>query len=139
MPTMPTTDLGLPELFALIDLRCEAKRALGEQQYPKQPEGPRVLCRGLTKRLRQPCRAMSEPGTKRCRWHTPKGPRVVCGARRRRDGQPCTARSVAGKARCRWHGGASTGPRTAEGQSRALANLRQYRRSLRAVQPPNEP
>ena len=126
---MARTDLGLSERFALVDQRCEAKRALREQQYPKRPsvaEGRRVPCRGLTKRLRLPCKALSEPGTKRCRWHTPKGPRVVCGACRRRDGLPCKARSVSGKARCRWHGGASTGPRTREGQLRALANLRQF-------------
>lgn len=52
--------------------------------------------------------------------------RVICGARRRRDGQPCQALSVQGKRRCRWHGGCSTGPRTADGRVRSLANLRQY-------------
>lgn len=50
--------------------------------------------------------------------------RVVCGARRHRDGQPCRAKSEPGKRRCKWHGGCSTGPRTAEGKARALANLR---------------
>lgn len=52
--------------------------------------------------------------------------RVICGARRRSDGQPCQALSVPGKRRCKWHGGCSTGPRTADGMARALANLRQY-------------
>lgn len=52
------------------------------------------------------------------------GLRVVCGARRHRDGQPCRARSEPGKRRCRFHGGRSTGPKTAEGKARALANLR---------------
>lgn len=51
--------------------------------------------------------------------------RVICGARRRRDGQPCEALSVPGKQRCKWHGGCSTGPKTDEGRTRALANLRQ--------------
>jgi len=50
--------------------------------------------------------------------------RVPCGAKRRRDGQPCQALSVPGKRRCKWHGGCSTGPKTAEGKARALANLR---------------
>jgi hypothetical protein len=49
--------------------------------------------------------------------------RVVCGGRRRRDGKPCEALSVPGKRRCRWHGGASTGPRTAEGKATVTANL----------------
>ena len=54
--------------------------------------------------------------------------RVICGARRRRDGEPCQGLSVPGKGRCKWHGGASTGPRTDEGRTRSLANLRQNRR-----------
>lgn len=54
--------------------------------------------------------------------------RVVCGARRHRDGQPCRTLSEPGKRRCKWHGGASTGPRTAAGKARSLANLRQFRR-----------
>jgi hypothetical protein len=49
--------------------------------------------------------------------------RIPCGARRRRDGQPCEALSVPGKRRCKWHGGASTGPRTAEGKAKVAANL----------------
>lgn len=55
--------------------------------------------------------------------------RVPCGARRHRDSQPCRAMSEPGKRRCRWHGGRSTGPQTAEGKARALANLRQYRQA----------
>lgn len=57
--------------------------------------------------------------------------RVVCGAIRRRDGQPCQALSEPGKRRCKWHGGCSTGPRTPEGKSLALANLRQNRNRCR--------
>jgi hypothetical protein len=50
--------------------------------------------------------------------------RVTCGARRRRDGEPCQSKSVPGKRRCKWHGGCSTGPKTPQGKTRALANLR---------------
>jgi hypothetical protein len=53
-----------------------------------------------------------------------QGMRVLCGGRRRRDGQPCQAKSVPGKRRCKWHGGCSTGPRTPEGRTKALVNLR---------------
>ena len=42
--------------------------------------------------------------------------RVPCGAKRRRDGKPCQALSVPGRHRCKWHGGASTGPKTPEGE-----------------------
>lgn len=59
--------------------------------------------------------------------------RRSCGARRRRDGKPCNALNVPGSDRCKWHGGKSTGPKTAEGKARSLANLRQYR-----DQQPNE-
>lgn len=56
-----------------------------------------------------------------------KPTRVRCGAVRHRDGQACQARSEPGKLRCRFHGGMSTGPKTVEGRTRALANLRQNR------------
>lgn len=54
--------------------------------------------------------------------------RVQCGARTK-AGHPCRGKSIPGKRRCKWHGGCSTGPKTAEGKARALANLRQYARS----------
>lgn len=50
-----------------------------------------------------------------------------CRAKRHRDGQPCQAKPEPGKRRCRFHGGKSTGPRTAEGKARSLANLRRAR------------
>lgn len=60
------------------------------------------------------------------------GIRVPCGARRRRDGQPCQALSVPGKVRCKWHGGASSGPKTAEGRLRSKINLIQFRMKSKA-------
>ncbi len=54
--------------------------------------------------------------------------RVTCGAKTR-TGKPCRSKSLPGKRRCKWHGGCSTGPKTTEGKARALANLRQYRKS----------
>jgi hypothetical protein len=48
-----------------------------------------------------------------------------CRARTRR-GTPCK-RVALKNGRCPNHGGLSTGPKTAEGRRRALANLRQYR------------
>jgi hypothetical protein len=53
-----------------------------------------------------------------------------CGAKRKRDGQPCTAKPLENGRRCKFHGGMSTGPKTAAGRARALANLRQNRRSF---------
>jgi hypothetical protein len=44
-----------------------------------------------------------------------------CGARTRGEGAPCRGPAVRGKRRCRLHGGASTGPRTAEGLERLRA------------------
>lgn len=40
-----------------------------------------------------------------------------CGARTRK-GTPCRSMAIPGKTRCKFHGGASTGPRTAEGRAR---------------------
>lgn len=60
-------------------------------------------------------------------WPGPKATRPRCGARRKSDGQPCQAPARWPSGRCRLHGGLSTGPKTAEGRARALANLRQFR------------
>jgi hypothetical protein len=49
-----------------------------------------------------------------------------CGARTQ-AGTPCRSRPLPGKRRCKWHGGASTGPKTSEGRTKALANLTQFR------------
>jgi len=70
-------------------------------------------------------RKAPNPAHARLRKKIP-GPRerVPCGAKRQRDGEPCQALSVPGKQRCKWHGGCSTGPKTADGKARALANLR---------------
>lgn len=55
------------------------------------------------------------------------GVRKSCGARTK-AGTACGTQPLPGKCRCKWHGGCSTGPRTAEGKAKALANLRQYHR-----------
>lgn len=54
--------------------------------------------------------------------------RVICGAKTQ-SGKPCRAKSLPSMNRCKWHGGCSTGPKTAEGKAKALANLRQNRKS----------
>jgi len=46
-----------------------------------------------------------------------------CGAKTR-TGKPCKAPGNGRDGRCKMHGGASTGPRTAEGKARSLAALR---------------
>jgi hypothetical protein len=50
----------------------------------------------------------------------------LCGAKTR-QGRPCW--NGTSKGRCRMHGGASTGPKTAEGRRRALEALKRYRES----------
>lgn len=45
---------------------------------------------------------------------------------RTRKGTPCRAQTMPGKTRCKFHGGASTGPRTAEGRAR-IAEAQQKR------------
>jgi hypothetical protein len=49
---------------------------------------------------------------------------MVCGGKGRRSGRPCQCRAIYANGRCKWHGGASTGPKTAEGKIRSLGNLR---------------
>lgn len=54
------------------------------------------------------------------------GSKPICGARTRK-GTPCQCRKLLRRGRCKRHGGASTGPKTAEGKARALANLKRGR------------
>jgi len=44
--------------------------------------------------------------------------KASCCAARTRSGKPCRSSPVTGRTRCRMHGGASTGPRAAEGKKR---------------------
>ena len=48
-----------------------------------------------------------------------------CGAFARSTGELCQRKPLA-NGRCRNHGGLSTGPKTAEGKAKALANLKQF-------------
>jgi hypothetical protein len=54
-----------------------------------------------------------------------------CGASRKTDGQPCRAPAMA-NGRCHKHGGASTGPRTAEGRERC--RLARWKHGARAAE-----
>ncbi len=53
-------------------------------------------------------------------------PQTECGAFARSTGKPCKRKALV-NGRCPNHGGLSTGPRSAEGKARALANLKQNR------------
>ena len=59
--------------------------------------------------------------------YVPRCPRYLrglsCGAIKK-NGQPCGMTTLMANGRCKFHGGASTGPRTAEGRARALENLK---------------
>jgi hypothetical protein len=57
-----------------------------------------------------------------------RGDWLRCGAHRQRDGQPCRAR-VLDSGRCKYDGKLSTGPKTPQGNARAVANLKQSRTS----------
>lgn len=48
---------------------------------------------------------------------------MICGGKGRRSGRLCQCREIYQNGRCKWHGGASTGPRTAEGKARSQGNL----------------
>lgn len=57
----------------------------------------------------------------------------TCGARTRK-GKPCRARALMGRKRCKFHGGASTGPRTAEGRQHIVDAQRRRWAAWRASQ-----
>lgn len=50
-----------------------------------------------------------------------------CGAKTKRSGKPCRMKPIEGRKRCKFHGGMSTGPKTLEGQIKALSGLKQYK------------
>lgn len=54
-----------------------------------------------------------------------RGLAKACGAYARSTGMPCQAKKLGRGGRCRNHGGLSTGPKTPEGQERALTALRE--------------
>lgn len=64
---------------------------------------------------------------KAARRYVPRFPNylrgLTCGAIKQ-NGVPCGATTLCGNGRCKFHGGASTGPRTAEGRAKALENLK---------------
>lgn len=47
---------------------------------------------------------------------------LACGAKTRK-GLPCKRTNLMRSGRCKFHGGMSTGPKTAEGRAKAIANL----------------
>ena len=58
---------------------------------------------------------------------------VQCKAKSKRTKQQCRAPAMKGKAVCRTHGGASTGPRTAEGKQRCIDAVTKHGRETRKV------
>ena len=74
---------------------------------------------------------------------TPRCDRPRCGAKSKQgNGAPCEApvvwnvdRDRPRNGRCRMHGGASTGPKTAKGKARSLANLVQFRKRPEQIEP----
>lgn len=48
---------------------------------------------------------------------------LTCGANKR-NGKACGSTMLCANGRCKFHGGASTGPRSAEGRARSLENLK---------------
>lgn len=56
-----------------------------------------------------------------------------CKAKAKHSGQRCRKAAMKGKKVCRTHGGASTGPRTAEGRARCAAAKRTHGTDSRAM------
>ncbi len=56
-----------------------------------------------------------------------------CQAKSKRSGEQCRKAAMRGKKVCRTHGGASTGPRTPEGQQRCAEAKTVHGRETRAI------
>ncbi len=79
----------------------------------------------------QSCAVMAAMGLTGDGRPLPWADRPLCGARTR-SGSSCMKKAEAGRRRCRLHGGASTGPRTAEGKARNAAATRARWKRIRA-------
>jgi hypothetical protein len=62
--------------------------------------------------------------TMRLKTKVAKGLAKVCGAYARSTGKPCQCKLTFRGGRCKLHGGASSGPKTAEGREKALQAMR---------------
>lgn len=83
-------------------------------------------CREM-RRVGEQCEVLSADGSEDpvdIQWPPfPESARgLACGAKTR-AGTPCRRRDLSSNGRCKLHGGLSTGPRTAAGRARAIANL----------------
>ena len=90
----------------------ERKRIEDEHWMAMQDE--RIHCR-VRVAMKMPPLPDYPPYPEECRGMT-------CGAKTR-AGTPCKQRDIFSNGRCKFHGGLSTGPKTAKGKRKALANL----------------
>lgn len=51
---------------------------------------------------------------------------MTCGAKAKSTGEPCKSERIYRNGRCKFHGGLSTGPKSADGKSTSLGNLKQF-------------
>lgn len=117
---LDAVELLLPYVAAMLDLHRRLSAGQG-----RKLQSPRALARQGAGLLRALEAAEQEVART-----------TSCGARCR-DGHRCNAPGVGRGGRCKLHGGASTGPKTAEGKARSLAALGQRPRLelSRNVQP----
>lgn len=109
---------SLAEAIALLRLAARHERQFA--QWAKcQPDDVR---RDLFRRWAAQANAAEAAGR-----YVPSFPAylrgLTCGAIKR-NGVPCGSTTLCANGRCKFHGGASTGPRTAEGRAKALENLK---------------
>jgi hypothetical protein len=110
---------GVAEALNMLAQWTIEQREREERAKQLPDEDKRVLFRAFAARRQK---AIDENS-----WHIPERPGyltgLTCGARTR-SGKQCRMTALEPNGRCKWHGGKSTGPRSPEGQARALENLR---------------
>ncbi|WP_319825926.1 HGGxSTG domain-containing protein [Thalassovita sp.] len=122
------TGIGLsrPALAKMAGLHPDTvKYWEGKPRVRPYEYGPRRLLSALGVQIVQPENRGNNVTTTRAwdrvlskvGYFRPSQAQRRCGAKTRK-GTPCRAKSLPGKKRCKFHGGASTGPRTAEGRKR---------------------
>ena len=121
-----------PATRVIAPLRAAARARHGVRLRSKAPAEAdlnyldREYIRALERELsivNQRYRALAEAKGAHVLAHLPANMVKTCGAYARSTGKPCIAKAMK-NGRCRNHGGMSTGPKTPEGRTRALANLR---------------
>jgi hypothetical protein len=109
---------AVSEALAMFAAIYDRQREMNERAALLTDDDKRILFRKWATRANE-----AEAAGK----YVPSFPRYLRGltcCAIKKNGKPCRMTTLGANGRCKFHGGASTGPRSAEGRAKALENLK---------------